>query len=138
MPSLLLCLVNHCSYFNYLLAFVLVMLCQKHVNMLPTRLKLMSAWRKLAWKMPKLHFKKQSFKPRTLGRAKLSGRRLAMRLAWSTRNWKPLWKLISFQRSFCSKKPWNMLMQSTSFTHGKVHHYKLKFPMVLHGQLSEW
>jgi hypothetical protein len=43
LASLLLCLVNHCSYFNYLLAFILVMLCQKHISMLLTKLRLVKA-----------------------------------------------------------------------------------------------
>jgi len=43
-----------------LVVFALVMLCQKHVNMLPMKLRLVWAWKKLVWKMPLSYFKKDN------------------------------------------------------------------------------
>jgi len=52
--------------------------------------------------MPKLHFIKQSHGLRSLGRAKLSDKRLVMHVAQEIKN--PCERLISLPRSFYSKK----------------------------------
>jgi hypothetical protein len=60
LASLLLCFVNCCSYLKCLMAFVLVMLCQKHISMLLMKLRSVHACRKLTSKILKLHFRRQS------------------------------------------------------------------------------
>jgi len=78
--SLSLCCMNLCNYLNQLVALVLFIWCWKHVNILPMKLRLVWAWRKLAWKMPKLLFKKQSHGLKYLKKVNMNRRRFTMRL----------------------------------------------------------
>ncbi len=106
--------------------FVLVMLCQKHVNMSQMKLRWVWPWKKLIWKMQKLFSKKQLCGLKYLERVNMNGKMLAMRLTCNTKFQTPFENMFCFQHNFIpinlSQTPlphdeWSSLYGCSSMTH---------------------
>ncbi len=108
-PSFMMCHVSLYSYLSHLVVFLLITLRQKHVNMLPMKLSLMQAWRKLAWKMPKLLFKRQSSRLRSPKKVDINGKRKSLFVVMHHPTKKMSWKCKrTTNKVVCTLLDWSL------------------------------